>query len=57
MHYTCGGIAINPYAAGEVTGGVHGKFRLGGSGLLDAFVFGRIAGRNAAQTSLIDAMR
>ena len=45
------------YAAGEVTGGVHGKFRLGGSGLLDAFVFGRIAGRNAAQTSLIDAMR
>ena len=74
VHYTCGGIAINPkaevlyagsqkrpvlglYAAGEVTGGVHGKFRLGGSGLLDAFVFGRIAGRNAAQTSLIDAMR
>ena len=26
-------------------------------GLLDAFVFGRIAGRNAAQTSLIDTMR
>ena len=45
------------YAAGEVTGGVHGKFRLGGSGLLDAFVFGRIAGRNAAQTCLIDTMR
>ena len=45
------------FAAGEVTGGVHGKFRLGGSGLLDAFVFGRIAGRNAAQTSLIDAKR
>lgn len=74
VHYTCGGIAINPkaevlyagsqkrpvlglYAAGEVTGGVHGKFRLGGSGLLDAFVFGRIAGRNAAQTCLIDTMR
>ena len=74
VHYTCGGVAINPkaevlyagsqkrpvfglYAAGEVTGGVHGKFRLGGSGLLDAFVFGRIAGRNAAQTSLIGAMR
>lgn len=36
------------YAAGETTGGLHGKFRLGGSGLLDAFVFGRIAGRNAA---------
>lgn len=36
------------FAAGETTGGVHGKFRLGGSGLLDAFVFGLIAGRSAA---------
>lgn len=40
------------YAAGETTGGLHGKFRLGGSGLLDAFVFGRIAGRNAALHAL-----
>lgn len=63
VHYTCGGIAITPearvrsaregvipglFAAGETTGGVHGRFRLGGSGILDAFVFGRIAGRGAA---------
>ncbi|MDO5531161.1 flavocytochrome c [Sutterella sp.] len=63
VHYTCGGIAITPeaevkreeegiipglYAAGETTGGVHGSFRLGGNGLTDAFVFGRIAGANAA---------
>lgn len=40
------------YAAGETTGGIHGKFRLGGNGLLDAFVFGRIAGRNAARHAL-----
>ena len=36
------------FAAGEVTGGVHGNFRLGGNGLTDAFVFGRVAGRSAA---------
>lgn len=42
------------YAAGETTGGLHGKFRLGGSGLLDAFVFGRIAGKNAALHALRD---
>ena len=36
------------YAAGEVTTGVHGSNRVGGNGLLDAFVFGRIAGENAA---------
>lgn len=36
-------------AAGETTGGVHGNFRLGGNGLLDAFVFGRAAGRTAAE--------
>lgn len=64
VHYTCGGVAITPlaqikrddgtvlpglFAAGEVTGGVHGRFRLGGNGLTDAFVFGRIAGTNAAK--------
>ena len=63
IHYTCGGIAINAkaqtldrqglpipglFAAGETTGGVHGKSRLGGCGLLDCFVFGRIAGIEAA---------
>ncbi len=63
VHYTCGGVAITTaaavkrengetipglFAAGEVTGGVHGRFRLGGNGLTDAFVFGRIAGASAA---------
>ena len=63
VHYTLGGIVINEnaqvltkerepikglYAAGEVTTGVHGSNRVGGNGLLDAFVFGRIAGENAA---------
>ena len=43
-----GGVIPGLFAAGETTGGVHGKFRLGGNGLLDAFVFGRIAGANAA---------
>lgn len=42
-HYAIPGL----YAAGETTGGVHGAFRLGGNGLLDAFVFGRAAGRAA----------
>eukprot|EP00929_Paragymnodinium_shiwhaense_P119671 TRINITY_DN91559_c0_g1_i1.p1 TRINITY_DN91559_c0_g1~~TRINITY_DN91559_c0_g1_i1.p1 ORF type:complete len:1223 (+),score=327.32 TRINITY_DN91559_c0_g1_i1:58-3726(+) len=36
------------YAAGEVTGGVHGENRLGGNSLLDCVVFGRIAGQRAA---------
>lgn len=44
-HYAIPGL----YAAGETTGGVHGAFRLGGNGLLDAFVFGRAAGRAATR--------
>lgn len=36
------------YAAGEVTGGVHGANRLGGNSLLECLVFGRIAGHRAA---------
>jgi Aspartate oxidase len=32
------------YAAGEVTGGVHGNNRLAGNSLLECCVFGRIAG-------------
>ena len=36
------------YAAGEVTGGVHGMDRLGGSSSVDCFVFGRIAGAEIA---------
>jgi succinate dehydrogenase/fumarate reductase flavoprotein subunit len=37
------------YAAGEVTGGVHGASRLGSCAVTDCLVFGRIAGRNAAR--------
>lgn len=36
------------FAAGEVTGGVHGSNRLGGNSLLECVVFGRIAGERAA---------
>lgn len=63
VHHTMGGLEIdltgrvldadgNPipglYAAGEVTGGIHGKNRLGGNALVDIHVFGREAGKNAA---------
>ncbi|MDO4773068.1 MAG: flavocytochrome c [Bacillota bacterium] len=63
VHHTMGGLRIdenarvldkdgNPiaglYAAGEVTGGIHGANRLGGNALADIFTFGRIAGYNAA---------
>lgn len=36
------------FAAGEVTGGIHGANRLGGNAIADIIVFGRIAGKNAA---------
>lgn len=36
------------YAAGEVSGGVHGRNRLGGNSLLECVVFGRLAGQRAA---------
>lgn len=49
-----GGVIPGLFAAGETTGGVHGKFRLGGNGLLDAFVFGRTAGANAARFAAAD---
>jgi fumarate reductase (CoM/CoB) subunit A len=57
-HFFMGGAKINEetetsirglYAAGEVCGGIHGASRLGGNGLAEAFVFGRIAGDRAAQ--------
>ncbi|MBM4278424.1 MAG: FAD-binding protein [Deltaproteobacteria bacterium] len=57
LHYQNGGLKFNEkgetyipglYAAGEVTGGVHGENRLGGNSLMDVLVFGRIAGRNAS---------
>lgn len=64
IHHTMGGITINTdaqvidangnvikglYAAGEVTGGIHGSNRLGGNALADIVTFGRIAGKSAAQ--------
>ncbi|MBS3919642.1 MAG: FAD-binding protein [Deltaproteobacteria bacterium] len=57
LHYQNGGLKFDEegettipglYAAGEVTGGVHGENRLGGNSLIDVLVFGRIAGKNAA---------
>jgi len=64
VHHTMGGLRINSkaqvldldgeiikgfYAAGEVTGGIHGASRLGSCAITECFVFGRIAGRNAAE--------
>jgi len=64
IHHTMGGLRINEdaqvlrkdgsiieglFAAGEVTGGVHGDNRLGGNGVADIIVFGRIAGNSAFQ--------
>ena len=58
LHYQNGGIEIdrecrtgveNLLAAGEVTGGVHGRNRLMGNSLLDVIVFGRAAGQSAAR--------
>jgi len=58
LHYQNGGIEINTsgastipglFAAGECEGGVHGRNRLIGNSTLDIFVFGRRAGRAAAQ--------
>ena len=63
MHHTMGGLTINTntevlkedgtvipglFAAGEVTGGVHGANRLGGNAVADFTVFGRIAGKAAS---------
>jgi succinate dehydrogenase/fumarate reductase flavoprotein subunit len=58
LHYQNGGVHINVkcetnipglYAAGEVCGGVHGKNRLMGNSQLDLYVFGRRAGKAAAE--------
>lgn len=40
------------WGAGEITGGLHGDDRLGGSSLLECVVFGRIAGEQAAEWAL-----
>lgn len=37
------------YAAGEVTGGVHSRNRLGGNSISETITFGRIAGANALE--------
>ncbi|HEY8729759.1 MAG TPA: FAD-binding protein, partial [Acidothermaceae bacterium] len=57
-HYVMGGIEVDPdtqmskvpglYAAGEVSGGMHGANRLGGNSLSDLLVFGKRAGEDAA---------
>lgn len=64
IHHTMGGVKIDTktevldsegaaipglFAAGEVTGGVHGANRIGGNAVADIIVFGRIAGESAAQ--------
>ena len=64
IHHTMGGLKIDSqahvlrgngsvipglFAAGEVTGGIHGGNRLGGNAVADFVIFGRIAGQNAAQ--------
>ncbi|WP_309331663.1 MULTISPECIES: FAD-binding protein [Sutterella] len=46
---TKGAVIPGLYAAGEVTGGVHGKNRVGCNAVPDALVFGRIAALNAVR--------
>jgi fumarate reductase flavoprotein subunit len=63
IHYTMGGVKINAntevlnkdgkaipglFAAGEVTGGLHGSNRIGGNSVVDIVIFGRQAGVKAA---------
>src|SRR5580658_4091041 len=58
QHYVMGGVEVDPdtgescvpglFAAGEVSGGMHGANRLGGNSLSDLLVFGRRAGIGAA---------
>jgi flavocytochrome c len=64
VHHCMGGIRINAgaqviridtnqpigrfYAAGEITGGIHGASRLGSNAIPECIIFGRIAGRNGA---------
>ena len=61
LHYQNGGLEINAksetsvpglYVAGEAAGGIHGRNRLMGNSQLDIIVFGRRAGKNAAEKVL-----
>ncbi len=64
QHYVMGGVEVDPdtgescvpglFAAGEVSGGMHGSNRLGGNSLSDLLVFGRRAGLGAA--TYLDAL-
>lgn len=64
IYHTMGGVEINTkaevlstnqsvipglFAAGEVTGGVHGESRIGGNAIAEVIVFGRIAGQSAVE--------
>lgn len=64
IHHTMGGVKINAntevlndtgtpiarlYAAGEVTGGLHGSNRIGGNAVADIIIFGRQAGNKSAE--------
>jgi fumarate reductase flavoprotein subunit len=64
IHYTMGGVKINTntevlnkdgkaipglYAAGEVTGGLHGQNRIGGNSVAEIIIFGRQAGVQSAE--------
>lgn len=64
VHYTMGGVKINAktevlnkenqpilglYAAGEVTGGLHGQNRIGGNSVAEIIIFGRQAGLQASE--------
>lgn len=70
IHHTMGGVKINTktevlkkdgsvikglYAAGEVTGGLHGANRIGGNAIADIIIFGRQAGLEA--TDFIEALK
>ncbi len=55
FHFSIGGLAINKdaqtnmeniFAAGEVTGGLHGSNRIGGLAVLEGLIFGKIAAQN-----------
>lgn len=64
IHYTMGGVKINTntevldkdgkpitglFAAGEVTGGLHGENRIGGNSVAEIIIFGRQAGDKSAE--------